>query len=85
MYCHHDPGYSTAEKTLLKLYLPRSLQASGRYRIVTNGEGWKFYRLALNGEVSESLLHGIGEMPTLLGLIRTFFGLCYGNLRPTAQ
>ncbi|MEA5450662.1 hypothetical protein VB780_18935 [Leptolyngbya sp. CCNP1308] len=50
------------------------------YGIVTNGEGWKFYRLTLDGEVSESLLHGIGEMPTLLGLLRVFFGLCYGNL-----
>ncbi|NEP18762.1 MAG: hypothetical protein F6J97_17990 [Leptolyngbya sp. SIO4C1] len=49
------------------------------YGIVTNGEGWKFYRLA-KGEASESLLHGIGEMPILLGLLRTFFGLCEQNL-----
>lgn len=55
------------------------------YGIVTNGEGWKFYRLTLDGEVSESLLHGIGEMPTLLGLLRAFFGLCNGNLQPSIQ
>jgi hypothetical protein len=50
------------------------------YGIVTNGEGWKFYRLAMNGEVSESLLYGIGEMSIVLGLLRTFFGLCEQNL-----
>ena len=50
------------------------------YGIVTSGEGWKFYRLELNGKVEESLLHGIGEMSILLGLIRAFFGLCEQNL-----
>jgi hypothetical protein len=46
------------------------------YGIVTNGEGWKFYSLDSQGEASESLLHGIGEMPILLGLLRVFFDLC---------
>lgn len=55
------------------------------YGIVTNGEGWKFYRLTLDGEVFESLLHGIGEMPTLLGLLRAFFRLCNGNVQPSIQ
>jgi hypothetical protein len=50
------------------------------YGIVTNGEGWKFYRLDQGGAVSESLLHGIGEMSILLGLLRSFFGLCAQNL-----
>jgi hypothetical protein len=50
------------------------------YGIVTNGEGWKFYRLEVTGAVSESLLHGIGEMSILLGLLRVFFGLCAQNL-----
>lgn len=50
------------------------------YGIVTNGEGWKFYRLAIDGGVSESLLYGIGEMSILLGLLQTFFGLCEQNL-----
>jgi hypothetical protein len=49
------------------------------YGIVTNGEGWKFYRLA-DGQVSETLLHGIGEMSNLLGLLRIFFSLCEKNL-----
>lgn len=55
------------------------------YGIVTNGEGWKFYRLAQSGDVFESLLFGIGDMPTLLGLLRAFFRLCYGNLRAADQ
>jgi hypothetical protein len=50
------------------------------YGIVTNGEGWKFYRLQLDGSVAESLLYGIGEMSILLGLLRVFFGYCQQNL-----
>lgn len=50
------------------------------YGIVTNGEGWKFYRLGTNGEVSESLLTGIGDMPILLGRLRLFFRLWGQNL-----
>lgn len=50
------------------------------YGIVTNGEGWKFYRLQSNGAIAETLLHGIGDMPMLLGLVRVFFGLCDRNL-----
>jgi hypothetical protein len=51
------------------------------YGIVTNGEGWKFYRLAIDGVVSETLLYGIGEMSILLGLLRSLFGLCAQNLK----
>ncbi len=50
------------------------------YGIVTNGEGWKFYQMQIDGNVSESLLYGIGEMSILLGLLRTFFGFCEQNL-----
>lgn len=50
------------------------------YGIVTNGEGWKFYRLTVNREVSESLLYGIGEMSILLGLLRFVFQQCEQNL-----
>uniref|UniRef100_B8HNI5 Uncharacterized protein n=1 Tax=Cyanothece sp. (strain PCC 7425 / ATCC 29141) TaxID=395961 RepID=B8HNI5_CYAP4 len=59
-------------------------QQSGKtldmYGIVTNGEGWKFYRLGVNGKVSETLLYGIGETPILLGLIRAFLQMCVINL-----
>jgi hypothetical protein len=50
------------------------------YGIVTNGEGWKFYRLTIAREVSESLLYGIGEMSILLGLLRFVFRQCELNL-----
>ena len=50
------------------------------YGIVTNGEGWKFYKLETDGAVSESPLHAAGEMPNLLGLLRAFFKLCEQNL-----
>ncbi len=50
------------------------------YGIVTNGEGWKFYRLTINGQVGESLLYGIGEMSILLGLLRAIFQQCEQNL-----
>ncbi len=46
------------------------------YGVVTNGEGWKFYRLDKKGEVHETLLYGIAEMSGLLGIVRTFFGEC---------
>lgn len=50
------------------------------YGIVTNGEGWKFYHLAISDEVRESLLYSIGELPSLLGRLRQFFALCQQNL-----
>lgn len=50
------------------------------YGVVTNGEGWKFYRLTVTGQVGESLLYGIGEMSILLGLLRSIFQQCEQNL-----
>jgi hypothetical protein len=49
------------------------------YGVVTNGEGWKFYRLGA-GVVAESLLYGIGDMSNLLGILKIFFGYCQQNL-----
>ncbi|MGB3765109.1 MAG: hypothetical protein WA947_01010 [Phormidesmis sp.] len=50
------------------------------YGAITNGEGWKFYRMEANGEVSESLLSGIEELPILLGRLQSFFALCERSL-----
>lgn len=50
------------------------------YGAITNGEGWKFYRMEATGEVSESLLSGIEELPTLLGRLQAFFTLCEQSL-----
>lgn len=51
------------------------------YGIVTNGQGWQFYRLDQAGKVSETLLSGISDLPRLLGRLRKFFSLCEANLR----
>ncbi|MEL6939211.1 MAG: hypothetical protein AAFO84_08460 [Cyanobacteria bacterium J06598_1] len=50
------------------------------YGIVTNGEGWKFYRLDTDGIISESLMTGASEMPILLGQLSMFFAMCEQNL-----
>jgi hypothetical protein len=55
------------------------------YGVVTNGEGWKFYRLSVAGQVYETLLHGIAEMPQLLGIVRAFFQQCEKNLEAMSR
>lgn len=50
------------------------------YGVVTNGEGWKFYRLTVDGRVSESPMYSVGDMPSLLGRVKYFFHLCEQNL-----
>ncbi|NJL84809.1 MAG: hypothetical protein HC886_00610 [Leptolyngbyaceae cyanobacterium SM1_1_3] len=51
------------------------------YGIITNGEGWKFYRLALSSEVFESLLYGIGKMSILLELLQIFLDCAIATCR----
>ena len=58
----------------------RSGKAINAYGIVTNGEGWKFYRLAASGKVSVSLMSGVGDMVGLLGQVGAFFDLCKQNI-----
>lgn len=59
-------------------------QQTGRlmdvYGIVTNGEGWKFYRLTTKGEVSKSLMSAVGNVVSLMGQVRAFFDLCEQSL-----
>ncbi len=50
------------------------------FGIVTNGEGWQFYRLALTGEVYGTPLYSVGDMELLLGRLRYIFQLCQQNL-----
>jgi hypothetical protein len=49
--------------------------------IVTNGEGWQFYRLTTTGEVYETPLYSVGDMALLLGRLRYIFQLCEQNLQ----
>ncbi|WP_088889966.1 hypothetical protein [Leptolyngbya ohadii] len=50
------------------------------FGIVTNGEGWQFYRLTTIGEVYETPLYSVGDMDLLLGRLRHVFQLCEQNL-----
>lgn len=59
----------------------RSGRAIDAYGIVTNGEGWKFYRLAASGEVSVTLMSAVGETTFLLGQLSAFFELCEQNVQ----
>ena len=48
--------------------------------IVTNGDGWKFYKLAVDGKGYETPLYSTGDMDRLLGRLRYIFQLCEQNL-----
>jgi hypothetical protein len=50
------------------------------YGIVTNGEGWKFYRLATDRQVFESRLYALGEITEILGVLRHIFDQCERNI-----
>ncbi len=46
------------------------------FGIVTNGDGWRFYKLSIAGEVSESLQHSLGEIENIFGLLSYVFSKC---------
>ncbi len=50
------------------------------FGIVTNGEGWRFYRLDLEGQVDETALYSTGNMADLLGRVHYIFQQCEQNL-----
>ncbi|MCP4348393.1 MAG: hypothetical protein GY795_23140 [Desulfobacterales bacterium] len=51
--------------------------------IVTNAFGWRFYKLTLQDEVSESLFYSFQtQMPTLFGILDAIFETCEKNLFP---
>ena len=49
--------------------------------MVTNGEGWQFYRLITTGEIYGTPLYSVGDMELLLGRLRYIFELCEQNLQ----
>jgi hypothetical protein len=51
--------------------------------IVTNGDGWRFYQMTRHGEVYETLLYGIGNLPDVLGLLNWMFEQCQQTLLQT--
>lgn len=50
------------------------------FGIVTNGEGWKFYKLTFTDEVYETLLYTVLDMEMLLGTLHYIFQQCIQNL-----
>ncbi|MDY6941162.1 MAG: hypothetical protein SWY16_26330 [Cyanobacteriota bacterium] len=48
--------------------------------IVTNGEGWRFYKIIIDGTGYETPLYSMGDLELLLGRLRYIFELCEQNL-----
>jgi hypothetical protein len=46
------------------------------FGIVTNGEGWKFYRLAVDGQVVGTQLYALKDLPDILGILNGIFTVC---------
>lgn len=55
----------------------RSIEVFG---IVTNGEGWKFYKLTPENQVYETPLYALENLPKILGLLHQIFQDCDRNL-----
>ena len=51
--------------------------------IVTNGEGWQFYKLTSDNQVYETQLYTLKNLPEVLGAINFVFSLCSSNLTKT--
>lgn len=51
------------------------------YGIVTNGEGWKFYKLTTTNEVFETVAYTIANIEQVLGALGYVFGKCEENLQ----
>ena len=50
------------------------------FGIVTNGDTWKAYKLAIAGSVYETMPHAIGDLERVLGLLHSIFKECEQNL-----
>jgi hypothetical protein len=46
------------------------------FGVVTNGEGWKFYRLAVDGQVFGTPLYALKDLPDILGILNGIFAVC---------
>ncbi len=55
------------------------------YGIVTNGDGWRFYKLSTEGQVYETGLYSILEIEKLLGALSLIFAACVQNIKAFAQ
>lgn len=55
------------------------------YGIVTNGDGWKFYKLTTEGQVYETGLYTMLVIDELLGALSFVFASCAQNIKTFAQ
>lgn len=55
------------------------------YGIVTNGDGWKFYKLSTEGQVYETGLYTMLDIASLLGALSFLFACCAQNIKAFAQ
>ena len=53
------------------------------FGIVSNGQGWRFYRLAAEGDAWESELYAARPLPDLLGALDFICGECSRNVPVT--
>ena len=53
------------------------------YGIVSNGQGWQFYRLASDSEPFVTVQYAIGDLPGLLGALDAVCAACAKNVPPT--
>jgi hypothetical protein len=51
------------------------------FGVVTNGEGWKFYKLTIDGVGYETMLYGIQDVAEVLGVLHRIFLDCERALR----
>jgi hypothetical protein len=51
------------------------------FGVVTNGEGWKFYKLTIDGVGYETMLYGIQDVAEVLGVLHRMFLDCELALR----
>jgi hypothetical protein len=49
------------------------------FGIVSNGQGWRFYKLTIAGDAYETDLFALGDMATLLGVLDYVCGECARN------
>ncbi len=55
------------------------------FGIVTNGEGWKFYKLDGAGVVYETVLYSVSDTTAILGILHQVFAQCEHHLQPSLQ
>ncbi len=53
------------------------------FGIVTNGEGWQFYKMTTDGRVFQSPLFATGDLESVLGALDAIFAECEANLKLT--